>query len=1276
MLAGDVVEDRFVIERLAGSGGMGQVYRAQDRETGQPVAVKVLYGERDGNLSRFEREARILSSITHPHVVRYLTHGVHSTGDPYLVMEWLEGCDLSARIEQGIVNIAATIEVASGAAEALGSLHERGIVHRDLKPSNLFLVEYQTDRVKLLDFGIALSNAASKLTGTGILLGTAPYMSPEQATGAVSVDARADVFSLGCVMYECLTGEKAFDGVHVMAILTKILFHDPPRLGEKRPDLPFDLCSLVDRMLAKAPAARPADGKAVAETLRQLGKSPTTATDETTELVTTTSLTQSEQRALALIFIGAPQGVVDDERLANEAAKHHGRFERFLDGSAVVMLSRTSIATDLAVQAARCALALKREAPSRRIALTIGRNEEDGPIHLNRVIDRVARLLDTDNNDPASNDYATLDDTTVGLLDARFEVIARGDIFSLVSEREAVEVRTLLGKPTPCVGRDRELRQIEDAYCECVDEAQARVILLTGPAGTGKSRIGREIVQRLRAHENPPSIWIARGELLGAGSALSLLAKLVRGVCGIRTDESPDARRNKLRERLAEHVSARHRQQCTEFLGEVIGAAFPDANSLQLRAARQDPQLMSDQIRTAFIEFLRAEVEKSPVCLLLEDLHWGDGASVRILDNALGELAETPLFLLALGRPEVDEVFPRLWADRGLETKRLPQLSKKAAEQLVKHVLGDGTDANTIERIVRLSEGNAFYLEELIRATATGKGDELPETVVAMVQSRLLDLSDIQRRILRAASIFGETFWAGGIAALIGHSTGVTNWQSALPSLVENELFTKKTDSRFLGEHEYTFRHALLREGAYAMLTENDSKLGHRLAGQWLEQHGETDALVLAGHYQKGGEGGKAARFFLRVAEIATAGGDSDIAVARATQALDCGPTESVRIELLGVICEACGWQIQSAIRARPFAEELLGRVVPGSKWWAQAFFALTSAMLLQNEPKNLLALVDQAFAVTPVEDAVAPFVFYAGVTSLHLDLMGETQRADALVERLRAISEQYQTDPWVVANFSNRFCVRILTSGRGNPWNALEHALRSLQLLEEIRHRRLHAISHIMHGVSEWCLGRFQTALDILNNPLLPDREVAHAGFLRRFALAWIHADSGRLLVARGIAEQFIESSGSLPVILARGRWLFAEILRRQGDFENADRVMQQALSSISVFDQSGMYSTLAALRLDQGRIAEAVDAATQGMAIYETIRACSYVRAGFLRLVHAQSLYAAQRYGESKQAIEKAKSWLLEMAEEIPDLAYRTSYLNDVPEHRKILELAKTWV
>jgi eukaryotic-like serine/threonine-protein kinase len=268
MRRGEVVGGRFVVEGLARKGGMGSVYRAVDPTSGAAVAVKILTATGAAAVQRFDREAALLAEMASPSVVRHVASGVTETGRPFVAMEWLEGEDLADRLARAPMSLHDAVSLARGAARGLAIAHARGVVHRDIKPSNLFLVAGDAKRVKLLDFGVAMpSRRAPRLTAFGLTVGTVGYMAPEQACGDGEIDARADVFALGCVLFECLSGRRAFEGRSDVETLAQVFVSEPPSISDLCPEAPAELVAILSRMLAKQPADRFADAGAVLEAL-------------------------------------------------------------------------------------------------------------------------------------------------------------------------------------------------------------------------------------------------------------------------------------------------------------------------------------------------------------------------------------------------------------------------------------------------------------------------------------------------------------------------------------------------------------------------------------------------------------------------------------------------------------------------------------------------------------------------------------------------------------------------------------------------------------------------------------------------------------------------------------------------------------------------------------------------------------------------------------------------------------------------------------------------
>jgi len=263
-LEGFLIDERFQLGRRVGRGGMGEVYRARDRMTDQVIALKILTGQSDRHIERFARESELLARLRHPAIVAYLGNGLAAPRRPYLAMEWLEGEELASLLRRGRLAPAEAFAVLARVADALAFVHARGVVHRDIKPSNLFVERGRVGGVKLIDLGIAQGGPHDDAFGeSGGPLGTPGYMAPEQVRCHVEIGPPADLFALGCVVYECLIGRRAFTGDHAAAVQARVLLDDLPPVGAIRPDVPPALEELLARLLSKDPEDRPADGGAL-----------------------------------------------------------------------------------------------------------------------------------------------------------------------------------------------------------------------------------------------------------------------------------------------------------------------------------------------------------------------------------------------------------------------------------------------------------------------------------------------------------------------------------------------------------------------------------------------------------------------------------------------------------------------------------------------------------------------------------------------------------------------------------------------------------------------------------------------------------------------------------------------------------------------------------------------------------------------------------------------------------------------------------------------------
>lgn len=1286
------VAGRFVIETLAGQGGMGMVFRARDLRTEGLVALKVLpIGSSPlQDTERFMRECQTLALLRHPGIVSYIAHGEVQPGQPFLVMEWLDGESLAQRLSRQSLGLSEVLGLGTRIASALAVAHDRGIVHRDIKPSNIFLRGGSLEDATLIDFGIArtITGSPRPLTQSGAVLGSPNYLSPEQVRGQGELTPSADIFSLGCVLYECIAGHPPFVAENTTALLAKLLFDEATALSQLFTSIPPTFDALILRMLAKEPGARPSDAAALLRELAELGS--LRGELALRPLVREPILTAEEQRMVCVLVMVQPgaapsslEGETRNLRLKEELAAWGAQAEQLSDGTFFVTLTQQpgGTPTDQAERAARCALLLLAACPAAVVAMATGRNQVGQRLRAGETAERAVRLLSAvlASGAEAAPGRILTDEVTAGLLETNFELrpLSTG-VFVLRGERDADSIMPLLlGKPLPFLGRDLELSSLQATLGACIEQPVARPVLVTAPPGAGKSRLRREFLRHVSTRPEPVTVLIGRTDLMSAGSPYLPLTRALRRLCHIKDGGDAAREQEKLDQRIGRYLPEAHRHRVIEFLGELCGIPAGREQSAKLRAARNDPKIMSAQLSQAWVDFLWAETTHHPVLLVLEDLHWGDAMTASLVDTALRELSECPFMVLALARPEVEELLPRLWKDRSLHHIRLGGLSKRVCETLARETLGPETSAATLKRIAEQAGGNALCLEESIRAVAEGRGEEPPAAVLAMLQARFLRLSVDTRRVLRAASIFGETFWRGGIAQLLGLDAQLDLLDRELKQLFHAELIERQAESRFPKEPEYRFRHGLMRDAAYSLLTEDDRTLGHRLAARFLEGQGERDALVLAEHYHQGGESGSAIRHYLRAAERALAGSDLLLALRLAEQGVRCGATGAELGSLRAVQLAAHFWR-DGWSDSLPVGREALQLLTIGSADWCKAAAVMLPISSLTGELALFGAITEQLATVEPQDDARPECLRASSYVVVMYSLLGHQQAAQRFLrftERIGAVLDQKDAAAQGFFRFAQTIYLR---SFERDVWANWSVAREGSLLSEQAGDFRNVLFIKAFWGIGLCELGDYEGAATVLGENLALAHKlqepllITHASVMReQLLLTTTTPELGKLA-----SEQQAVQQGMNPLLRgqAMGNLARAHILAH--NYPEAEQVARRSMATLQ---HTPLYwlsvaTTLIESLLLQQRAAEACTVAAEGLVLIERLGCAGYAEVAF-RLAATLAYEAAADRERARVELARTLQEIKLRADHIPAAEGRQRFLHDIPEHAHAAELARSW-
>lgn len=898
--AQDLIAGRFAIDHEVGRGAAGVVYRAYDRISQTYVALKVIgvLGVDSTERARIVREGQILSELAHPNIVRMVAFGTVegkcTTSDGYpieegatfIAMEWLEGEDLETRRKREPLGLKQSLDVAKQIAFALAAAHDCGVVHRDIKPSNIVLLRphgeaerepppisgFSSDQrrsealgppskssdvlvAKLVDFGVAAQNDV-RLTLTGAIIGTPAYMAPEQARGDIRADVRSDIYSLGATLFELIAGRPPHVGPTSIATLARLVTAPAPRLSELLVNVPPELDELVDRMLQSEPARRPASAKEVALALEAIAagdKLPEQA--KLLEAPVDLPVLASTRLVTTLVALGVGTG---ETRLAAIEMLHQfGAEAQPLGSDAIVAhLGVRRAEGDEAVRAIEAAKQLwQRKA---RVGIATGKMRVDKMRLASEAVDRAAALARE-----AGELGVLADATTVQLARRRFAFEVRADGSAVVGQALAAK-----REPTTIArfyGREQEYIVMLSAYKRCIDERTPVLLTISGPPGIGKTRLLREWAMQVGSISAAPHVGHVRCESYRKGHALGNATDAIRALLGLPKGASMEQTAQALRSRKLFHDGA---ELLTRLLSDQPFSEGPEQGGTR------------DALYLSMTELVLEMTSEKPCALLLEDMQWADAESVAWIEHLLGRATQRSLFVLMNMRPSFWRDQPQRFKNCDHVRIELRPMGRRSIREIARSLIGSEVSDKLLDQVAQQAAGSPLFAEELARVIAQGNDVASAPTIEAAIQVSLDALDDGTREAVVRMSVLGQSVWIEA-----GRAVGVGDPEAALRKLVAAQLMVENTSSRFADTREYVYKHALVREVAYASLSDDLRKALHTSAANWFADVGEDSATV-AQHYDLGGEFDKAADFWEAAAKHALATNSLQDAVRMADRAL------------------------------------------------------------------------------------------------------------------------------------------------------------------------------------------------------------------------------------------------------------------------------------------------------------------------------------------------------------------------------------------------------
>lgn len=905
-----------VIEKLGG-GGMGIVYKALDVKLDRFVALKFLPHHLDSeeHQMRFIQEAKTASALDHPNICTIYEIDKTADGQVFIAMGFYEGETLKKKLSQSKMSMHEALHIALQITRGLSKAHEHGVIHRDIKPANVIITHEGV--VKIVDFGLARFVDDTRITHTGIAVGTLQYMSPEQVRGK-QIDHRTDIWSVGVLLYEMVSGRLPFSSTTEVGVIQSIINEEPTSIRTHQPNIPEKLEKVIRKTLSKPPQDRYVLMQQLAHELEGINlhseelSSARTVTGPLSKPTAPSKAAEKRQLAVVVSRLSNYYELIEEvapekmesfinqvhEMTTHIAGKHAGILNKFSGEEIVTVFGLPASQEDDFVRAIRFAIEahaeIKNLATSLDDRLAIGFHSgigggsvvtewigsNDQQYHISGPAVQVAMRLAAE----ASTNEILVSSECLRLIGPYFETKACDPIklqgkkevvpYSVLKEsglQSRLEAAEKIGF-TPYTGRQKELNQLKSSF-EIVSQGEGHLVTISGEAGIGKSRILFEFREFL----NSKSIKVVHGRAQsGTQLAYSPFVEALRDLLIVRPNDSDSSSEHGLVSRIKQIDP-----QLSEFIPiylHLLSVSTEDY-SLPKHLTGEDLRLA---IQEALLGIFTSSAKSEPLVLFFEDWQWADETSDDVLKQIVESLLNFPILMVITIRPEKHLNFGNLSQQTSM---RLAPLESSSSKEIIQSIIQANTvPESLIKTIHDHTGGNPFFLEELCNSliesgkiliqsgvavlTDVWENVRLPETVEAVIRTRLDRLNSADREVLRVASVAGREFSRVVLQQSIQDQSQLMR---SLESLKSIGLIQQMT---VVPESTYKFKHVLTRQVVYESILPHQRKLLHSSVADSLERlypdRKEENSELLANHFSQAEDWKKAAKYGLQSAQKVT----------------------------------------------------------------------------------------------------------------------------------------------------------------------------------------------------------------------------------------------------------------------------------------------------------------------------------------------------------------------------------------------------------------------